>query len=298
MRTLFIFAILFISAFAHHHHHHHLRHDFMGRFGKWKNFMRPKERKSIGHSYAEIANYVNGLKTTWKATAYERNYTPLLGAILDGGVTLPQKKFENTNVNLPDSFDPRDEYPQCESIKEIRDQANCGSCWAFGAAEAMSDRICIQSGQKLQTRVSAQNILTCCSSCGFGCDGGYPQNAWRYWASTGVCTGGLYGDTTTCQPYFLPECDHHVEGSHGPCPDTVDTPRCKRDCEDGNKKQYSDEMTYGQNAYSVSGETNIMQELYEHGPVEASFTVYEDSLTNLEFINISLDLPSVDMLLK
>ena len=38
-------------------------------------------------------------------------------------------------------------------------------------------------------------------------------------------------------------------------------------------------MTYGESAYSVSGEANIMQELYEHGPVEASFTVYEDFVT-------------------
>jgi cathepsin B len=182
-------------------------------------------------------------------------------------------------LNLPDNFDPREEYPNCESIKEIRDQANCGSCWAFGAVEAMSDRICIQSGQTDQTRVSAENLLACCSSCGFGCDGGYPQYAWRYWKNTGICTGGLYGDKTYCQPYFLPMCDHHVDGTHGACPDTVDTPSCKKNCDDGNKGTYSEEMTYGASAYSVSGEANIMQELYENGPVEASFTVYEDFVT-------------------
>ena len=275
MRTLFLFAILFVATLAHYHKHGFMD-KFKLKFGNWKKFMKPRERSSISQSYSEIADHVNKLQTTWKATTYKRDYTPLLGAILDGGMTLPEKKFEKKNLNLPDSFDPREEYPQCESIKEIRDQANCGSCWAFGAAEAMSDRICIQSGQKLQTRVSAQNILACCTSCGFGCDGGYPQYAWRYWKSTGVCTGGVYGATDTCQPYFLPMCDHHVEGSHGPCPETVDTPDCKTDCSDGNKKEYSDEMTYGENAYSVSGEANIMQELYEHGPVEASFTVYED----------------------
>ena len=180
---------------------------------------------------------------------------------------------------MPESFDPRVEYPNCESIKEIRDQANCGSCWAFGAVEAMSDRICIKSGQTDQTRVSAENLLACCSSCGFGCDGGYPQYAWRYWKNTGICTGGLYQDTKYCQPYFLPPCDHHVDGSHGACPETVETPDCKRNCDDGNKETYSTQMTFGESAYSVSGESNIMQELYENGPVEASFTVYEDFVT-------------------
>jgi cathepsin B len=286
-RSIFIFAVLIISALAKHHFEfkngfmskfHKMRKFDPEKFQKWHEFLKnqKRERDLIPHSYEEIARTVNKLKTTWTATTYKRDYTPLLGAILDGGESLPEKTFKNKNLNLPESFDPREEYPNCESIKEIRDQANCGSCWAFGAVEAMSDRICIKSGQKDQTRVSAQNLLACCSSCGFGCDGGYPQYAWRYWKSSGICTGGLYQDTGYCQPYFLPPCDHHVDGSHGACPDTVDTPDCVQNCDDGNKKEYSTQMTYGSSAYSVSGENNIMQELYENGPVEASFTVYED----------------------
>ena len=252
-RSIFIFAVLVISALAKHHFEfkngfmskfHKMRKFDPEKFQKWHEFLKnqKRERDLIPHSYEEIARTVNKLKTTWTATTYKRDYTPLLGAILDGGESLP-------------------------------------SCWAFGAVEAMSDRICIKSGQKDQTRVSAQNLLACCSSCGFGCDGGYPQYAWRYWKSSGICTGGLYQDTGYCQPYFLPPCDHHVDGSHGACPDTVDTPDCVQNCDDGNKKEYSTQMTYGSSAYSVSGENNIMQELYENGPVEASFTVYEDFVT-------------------
>ena len=32
------------------------------------------------------------MKTTWKATVYERDYKPLLGAILDGLENLPLKE--------------------------------------------------------------------------------------------------------------------------------------------------------------------------------------------------------------
>ena len=237
------------------------------------------KREFIRNNYKEIAKTVNSLKTTWKATTYDRDFKPLLGAILDDIVPLPEKKFKLKNNDLPESYDPRDKYPKCESLNEVRDQANCGSCWAFGGVEAMSDRICIHSGQKLQTRVSAQNLLACCTSCGFGCDGGLPSSTWRYWQNTGITTGDLYGDNKTCQPYFLPPCDHHIEGSHGACPPTVDTPECKTDCSDGNKKEYSSELTYGENAYSISGENNIMQEIYENGPVEGSFLVYEDFVT-------------------
>ena len=266
-RTFLIFALLFVSSLSHFH---------KGKFQHKQKFFR-RERESISHSYSEIANEVNKLKTTWKATAYKRDYTPLLGAILDGAIPLPEKIPERF-ANLPENFDAREEYPNCESIKEIRDQANCGSCWAFGAVEAMSDRICIKSGQTDQTRVSAQNLLSCCSSCGFGCDGGYPSAAWNYWI-LGITTGDLYGDTKYCQPYFLPPCDHHIDGSHGACPATVDTPDCVTDCSEGNKEPYSSQKTYGTSAYSVSGEENIMQEIYENGPVEGSFLVYEDFVT-------------------
>ena len=281
-RTFLIFSLLFISALAKHHFDKkEFKNGFMHRFHKmrkfdkkkkkkWQEFLKfqKKERDFIPHNYESIAKTVNKLKTTWTAATYERDYTPLLGAILDGGQSLPEKTFPNKNLNLPESFDPRVEYPNCESIKEIRDQANCGSCWAFGAVEAMSDRICITSGQTDQTRVSAQNLLACCSNCGFGCDGGYPSYAWRYWKTTGIVNGGLYEDTATCQPYFLPPCDHHVDGSHGACPASVYTPTCKKNCDDGNKKEYNSQMTYGLSVYSVSGEENMMQEIYQHGPVE------------------------------
>ena len=241
------------------------------------------EKNPIHIFYKEIAEKVNSLNTTWKATTYNRNFNRLLLTFRDdnnnNAVSLPEKKFEKKNYNLPESYDPREKYPKCESLNEVRDQANCGSCWAFGATEAMSDRICIHSDQKLQTRVSAQNLLTCCSSCGLGCHGGYPSSAWKYWQTTGISTGGLYGDIKTCQPYFLPPCDHYGEGSHGDCPPQVETPECKTDCSDGNKKEYENEMTYGESVYSIIGEENIMKEIYENGPVEGTYYIYEDFIT-------------------
>jgi len=257
--TILIFVFTFISA-----------------FDSEKEYI-----KYINTNYKEIANKVNSLKITWKATAYNRDFKSLLRTYSHNNtvVSLPEKKFENKNYNLPESYDPREKFPKCESLNEVRDQANCGSCWAFGATEAMSDRICIHSNQKLQTRVSAQNLLACCSTCGLGCHGGYPSSAWKYWQSTGISTGGLYGDIKFCQPYFLPPCTHYGQGSHDDCPPSVETPKCKTDCSDGNKKEYLNEMTYGENAYSIRGEENIMKEIYENGPVEGTYFIYEDFIT-------------------
>jgi len=55
--------------------------------------------------------------------------------------------------------------------RTIRDQGNCGSCWAFGAVEAISDRICIASNGADQPSISSENLLSCCWTCGMGCNG-------------------------------------------------------------------------------------------------------------------------------
>ena len=228
----------------------------------------------------QIVHKVNKIRTTWKAREITKDYRPYLGTFLDDDLSLPRKTFKEEELrdDLPENFDLREAYPNCESLKEIRDQANCGSCWAFGAAEAMSDRICIASDQKLQTRVSTQDLLTCCGECGFGCNGGWPAQAWKHWKTDGLCSGGLYGDTKTCMPYFLPMCDHHTNGTHGACPDTTDTPTCDKTCNSEYGKTYEEDVTYASDAYTVSGEKNIMNELYTKGSVEGSFTVYEDFL--------------------
>jgi len=57
---------------------------------------------------------------------------------------LPLSKLEPLK-DLPTNFDSREQWPKCDSIREVRDQSNCGSCWAFAACEAMSDRLCIAS---------------------------------------------------------------------------------------------------------------------------------------------------------
>jgi len=221
-----------------------------------------------------IVNHINSLATTWRASTDQgkmsgitlKQAKALCGA-KKGGPVLERKIYDN-KVTVPDSFDSRTQWPNCPSISQIRDQSACGSCWAFGAVEAMSDRYCIVKGTNLP--ISSEDMVACCDSCGYGCDGGFPSAAWAYWQSTGLVT-------EKCSPYTLPSCDHHLPNSTHPCPSQeYPTPPCVESCTDG--ETWENTLTYGTSINSASGEADIKQEIFTNGPVEVTFDVYEDFL--------------------
>ena len=74
-------------------------------------------------------------------------------------------------------------------------------------------------------------ITKCFCSCGFGCNGGFPGAAWSYWQRKGLVSGGQYGSGQGCQPYIIRPCEHHVNGSRGPCEEGAATPKCHRSCD-------------------------------------------------------------------
>lgn len=245
--------------------------------------------KDLSARHQEIISTINSDPTSkWKAGVNLRfvNMTDSairgqMGVLPNSPIKLPVLDIEAA-VDLPTSFDAREQWGSiCPSTKEVRDQAACGSCWAFGAVEAMSDRICIASKGANQAHISAQDLLTCCGfQCGNGCEGGYPEAAWQHWKSAGLVTGGNYGTNQGCEPYSLPNCDHHCTGKYQPCGNIGPTPACKKSCISGYPKSYTQDKQFGASAYSVpSNVAKIQTEIMTNGPVEGAFTVYEDFLT-------------------
>lgn len=142
----------------------------------------------------ELVNFINKQNTTWQAGHnffnVEVSYLKKLCGTFLGGPKLPRRVEFADDIKLPESFDAREQWPNCPTIKEIRDQGSCGSCWAFGAVEAISDRICIHTNGHVNVEVSAEDMLTCCGGqCGDGCNGGYPSGAWNFWTKKASCPG-------------------------------------------------------------------------------------------------------------
>uniref|UniRef100_A0AC34FJQ5 Peptidase C1A papain C-terminal domain-containing protein n=1 Tax=Panagrolaimus sp. ES5 TaxID=591445 RepID=A0AC34FJQ5_9BILA len=262
-----------------------------------ENFVLDDYRKmKIDHDAEQLSgqtlvDYINRRQNLWTARLNEKfnSYSDRVKWGLMGvnnvHNSIKAKKHQSStrllDMEIPKNFDSRENWPNCQSIKAIRDQSSCGSCWAFGAVEAMSDRICIASKGKLQVTLSADDLLSCCHMCGFGCNGGDPLAAWRFWVKDGIVTGTNKSLNAGCRPYPFETCEHHSNKTHyKPCKhDLYPTPKCEKKCQDGYEKSYKTDKYYGKTAYSVANNVEAIQkELMTHGPIEVAFEVYEDFL--------------------
>ncbi|CAK9165922.1 unnamed protein product [Ilex paraguariensis] len=215
-----------------------------------------------------IVRLINGNpKAGWKAAMSARfsNYTVGQFKYLLGVKPTPLRDLKS----IPVRTHPKGANTFTSSVSStviivpIKDQGHCGSCWAFGAVESLSDRFCIHFGMNIS--LSVNDLLACCGfMCGGGCDGGYPIYAWNYFVQNGVVA-------EECDPYF-----DNSGCSHPGCEPAYPTPMCERKCVKENLL-WTESKHFSVNAYRIDSDPyNIMAEVYKNGPVEVSFTVYED----------------------
>jgi cathepsin F len=84
-------------------------------------------------------------------------------------------------------------------INPVKDQGQCGSCWAFSAVEAIEACYIIKTGKKIIG--SPQQVVDCDKS-DSGCNGGNPREAIGWIGQTGLCSEADYSYTAktgTCK---------------------------------------------------------------------------------------------------
>ncbi|KAG2462244.1 CATS protein, partial [Polypterus senegalus] len=102
-------------------------------------------------------------------------------------------------------------------VTEVRDQGNCGSCWAFNAVGALEALIKKQT--KILVPLSIQQLVDC-SLEGEGCDGGSAEEAFKYVIKHGITLDSSYGYTGK-EGYCY---QNDAESTLFPCSDFVEIP--------------------------------------------------------------------------
>ncbi|EAL65448.1 peptidase C1A family protein [Dictyostelium discoideum AX4] len=174
------------------------------------------------------------------------------------------KSYDPLGVQIPTSFNAQTNWPNCTTISQIQNQARCGSCWAFGATESATDRLCIHNNENVQ--LSFMDMVTC-DETDNGCEGGDAFSAWNWLRKQGAVS-------EECLPYTIPTCPPAQQ----PCLNFVNTPSCTKECQSNSSLIYSQDKHKMAKIYSFDSDEAIMQEIVTNGPVEACFTVFEDFL--------------------
>jgi len=153
------------------------------------------------------------------------------------------------NDTIPDEFDARTKWAGL--IHPIGDQQQCGSCWAFSAAEVLSDRVAIATGKRSPV-LSAEDMVSCDGG-DMGCSGGQLPKAWEYLTNTGIVTD-------SCFPYTA---------------GAGNAPKCQAKCVDS--ESYT--KTKAKTAYAIKGAENMQKEIMTNGPVQVAFKVYSSFMS-------------------
>merc|ERR1712137_225377 len=231
-----------------------------------------------------------GLKASWRES-------------LNASITRGEVKMHHMTLlgeAQLESFDSAQNWPDCaEIISQIRDQSNCGCCWAFSGAEAASDRLCIATDAKMMVPLSAQDV--CFNGGGLmsqGCNGGQITSPWSYmkkgglFGGKGAVSGGQYQGSGPfgkgyCSDFSLPHCHHHgpqgsdpypAEGQPG-CPSQKSPPgpkQCDADAVAPHNDFSADKYYFEGDIVTASGEEGIQKAIMAGGPMEVAFTVYSD----------------------
>ncbi|OQR89000.1 cysteine protease family C01A, partial [Achlya hypogyna] len=111
---------------------------------------------------------------------------------VQGAFGKPHKKRQLRGENIQLELTPAQreasgkDWTTSKCMPAVKNQGSCGSCWSFAAVGASAMAHCLVSGKLID--LSEQQLVSCASSAGQGCQGGWPNKALEYIAQTGVCT--------------------------------------------------------------------------------------------------------------
>lgn len=125
-------------------------------------------------------------------------------------------KCERSSTNKFDPEPPKEVcWVKAGVVHPVKNQAACGSCWAFSAVGALESALAIFKGQK-NLCISEQELVDCSRKYGNGgCNGGLMHLAYDYILDKGINDSKDYPYTArdgTCKADKSGKGPHHIKG--------------------------------------------------------------------------------------
>jgi cathepsin L len=164
------------------------RYESFGEMETRFQIFRSNLRSIILHNLDHTQNFTMGINQFTDLTPQEFKDQYVGGLRAEVG-SYGCKSFSSGASGAPSSIDWR----QKGVVNPVRDQGQCGSCWAFATTANAESVWAISSGQLLD--LSEEFLVDCASGAGYfnmGCNGGQPDSAFKYMINTGQCTESSY----------------------------------------------------------------------------------------------------------
>jgi len=156
----------------------------------------------IRHNMNPYKNFSMGLNQFADLTASEFHAKYIMSKYVAGQSTC-MSYSDIPDVNTPTLVD----WTERGVVNPVRDQGQCGSCWAFATTANAESVWAISMGQLYD--FSEQFLVDCATGFGYwnqGCNGGQPDSAFKYMINKGQCLESAYpytGKDGTCDKCAL-----------------------------------------------------------------------------------------------
>jgi len=117
-------------------------------------------------------------------------------------LNVPPKNSQRVHLKLGDAVADSVDWVTAGAVTPVKDQARCGSCWAFSTTGSVEGAFQIANGQLKS--LSEEDLVQCDHNGDQGCNGGLMDNAFRWIEQNGIALESTYpytsgsGTTGTC----------------------------------------------------------------------------------------------------
>ncbi len=185
MKSLF-FALLFVSALSLLHTNAYYKAQFGAYVNSRQKVYSEKEYQYRLQVFSENMDYIEkentkghsytlGLTRFTDMTSEEFKSSRLCGCLINNKLrseNIPDDSSAKV-ADIPEAIDWREK----GAVNPIKDQGDCGSCWAFAVVSSVESAYAIKTGNLVD--LSEQQLVDCVDSC-LGCSGGNTPSGYTY----------------------------------------------------------------------------------------------------------------------